>query len=73
MVIFGYRTKKTKSGYTYVVTRGTERKKPNKVGQYVDTKIIHAGTRKTRARALGTARKYVGYYRYKRDLFGKKK
>ena len=68
MVIFGFRTKKTKAGFDFVVTRGTERKKANKEGQFVDTKIIHAGTRRTRARATGTAKSFVSFYRRKRDL-----
>jgi len=72
MAIYGFKTKKIKANkYTYVVTRGTPRKTPNLKGRYVDDKIIHAGTSPTRARASGSAKRYLGYYRKKRDLFKK--
>ena len=66
-ITFGWRTKKVGNKFNFVVTRGKSRTTPNKDGRYIDDKIIHAGTRNTRARASGVAKRYALFYRRKRD------
>jgi len=66
MVIYTWRTKKSKNGFKYEVSKLTPRKTPNKIGHYVDTKVIKTNTLKTRARAKGFAQKWVKYYNSKK-------
>ena len=60
--IYSWNTKKTKGGYEYKVKELTPRKKPNKMGHYIDTKTIKSGLKPTRARAKGLAQRWARYY-----------
>jgi len=40
MVIYSWRTTKQKNGFKYSVSKLTPLKQPNKIGHYVNTKIV---------------------------------
>lgn len=68
MVIYSWKTKKTKEGFKYDVQEIKPLKNKNSKGYYADIKVIKTGLKPTRARAKGTAQKYVRFYNSKKKL-----
>jgi hypothetical protein len=65
-IIYSWRTSKISNGYLFTVSELKARKTPNKIGQYVDTKIIKRGVLPTRAKAKSMAQKWVRFYNSKK-------
>ena len=61
MVIYTWKTKKTKKGFQYKVSKVIPLKKPVK-GYYARTTTVKKGLLTTRARAKSQAQRWVRYY-----------
>jgi|TARA_R100000501_G_C2629618_1_gene124399 hypothetical protein len=61
MVLYGWSTKKVSNGFQWRVTKSTERKKPNAMGHYLDTKMVKSGVTTSRAKAALRGKKWKMY------------
>ena len=61
--MFTWNTKKTETGFKFIVSKMTPRTTADEKGHFVDTEIAKEGTKPTRARAKATAQKWCAYYR----------
>lgn len=55
--MFTWNTKKTETGFMFIVSKMTPRTTADEKGHFIDTEIVKQGTRPTRARSKGIAQK----------------
>ena len=62
--IYTWNTKKTETGFMFIVSKMTPRKTADEKWHFLDTKIVKEGTRLTRARARAktAAQKWCIYF-----------